>query len=156
MADSTWRSHRRRQAQNKPIKDQKSKLPSKGRSGAGIPASTAKTRLDTSPADRQGLFDRESSPSKTVHFGRGHNLIQGPSVSDPARRSQSPTRPALQRRGAGLDRDSQAVELDGGIFETNAPRRASMNPARPQNAGKSSASTKHSAGQYNTTLVNKP
>lgn len=36
-------------------------------------------------------------PSKQVHWGRGKRIISGPTLSDPERRSQSPTRSALRR-----------------------------------------------------------
>lgn len=42
-------------------------------------------------------FNREASPSKNVHWGRGNRIISGPTISDPQRHSQSPTRSALRR-----------------------------------------------------------
>ena len=66
------------------------------------------------------LFEREGSPTKNVHFPRGPRLIQGPTWSDPRRRSESPTRSALTKRDQGQDEASAQLLAEQGAAQ--APR----------------------------------
>ena len=56
------------------------------------------------------VFSREGSPGKSVHFKRG--LIQGPTVIDPRRRSESPTRSALHKRDSLGDGPSAQLQTE--------------------------------------------
>lgn len=94
-------------------------------SSASVPRKRSRESASPSrsPKRRQGLnldtgtpylahpFDRETSPSKNVHWGRGSRIISGPSGNDAQRRSQSPTRSALRRPlrddGHGENDDSE-------------------------------------------------
>lgn len=67
--------------------------------------SPSRSSSSAGPQPPTRLFSRKESPSKNVHFSR--NLIMGP--HDPARRSQSPMRPALH--GSGGAADSPSIQL---------------------------------------------
>ena len=77
------------------------------------PVRSAKRRADAHVLETEyphlpSSFSRETSPGKNVHWGKGSRIISGPTVSDPERRSQSPTRSAL--RWPPLDDEEE--ELD--------------------------------------------
>lgn len=64
------------------------------------------------PYDLGPFLARASSPGKSVHFGR--KLIQGPTVVDPKRRSESPSRSALHtnRRDDGPNTPSAQLQAE--------------------------------------------
>ena len=88
---------------------------------ASSPAGPSKRRLDAN-SQAARLSSREESPTKNVRFGR--NLIQGPSGSDPDRRSHSPSRSALHRSGLDSDAaDAQLLAEHRRAQTSKAPRR---------------------------------
>ena len=76
------------------------------------PAGPSKRRMGniTEAYNPSPFYAREGSPGKSVHFGR--NLIQGPTMSDPTQRSQSPTRPALHKQGFFEDDPSAQLQAE--------------------------------------------
>lgn len=93
-----------------------------------------------SPEVKAPIFTRESSPSKSVHFGR--NLPQRRTATDPRHRSQSPTRPALRRQddehdpciaddgpSAQLQAEMDAADQDGdGVIDEGPERPRAAHP----------------------------
>lgn len=59
-------------------------------------------------------------PSKKVHWGRGNRIISGPTISDPERRSQSPTRSALRRTSQEADEEEESDDSSDWVCPVEA------------------------------------
>lgn len=80
------------------------------RSLASATSNASSKRRKSSAKDSAIAFTRDRSPSKNVHFPS--NLISGPYVSDPYRRSQSPVRSSLREKEDAHDTPDSQLELE--------------------------------------------